>query len=68
MLAATSSDVERDGGSGVGNGPLPPLASVATGGASEPSAAQLEVLEPATARAEVAKSEGLVLVDLYADW
>ena len=28
----------------------------------------IEELDPSTARAEIGESQGLVLVDLYADW
>jgi hypothetical protein len=33
-----------------------------------PASAGMDVLDPATARDEVAKSEGVVFVDLFAEW
>jgi hypothetical protein len=33
-----------------------------------PAIAQLETLAPETARAEVGATQGVVLVDLFADW
>jgi hypothetical protein len=35
---------------------------------ASPAAAQLETLAPETAREQVGASEGLVVVDLFAEW
>ena len=41
------------------------LLSIAIG---SPAAAQLEILSPETAREQVGASQGVVVVDLYAEW
>ena len=44
------------------------VAVLGIGGAARAVDATIEELDPSSARAEIAEREGLVLVDLYADW